>query len=227
MIFPVIRNEPIVQVNDRTRIDVSQTFLSPDEAAITLVEIQPTASDDFCDVTSTQFLDWVFSSSADVVVTVRITTDSTPVTATKSISVLSAAEDLLFSGDSDIITHEAEIYRFLRDGRSTFTDIHRVAQELILKDLEKRGITNSDGTKITKEDIYDIEEVKEWSKFLTLSLIFKSASNEVNDFFETKAGMYEKKAEMAANRYTIQLDQDQDDKVDSMPDLVSGRLVRR
>jgi len=39
MIFIRANTEEKVQVDDKTRIDAEQTFLSPDEAAITLVEI--------------------------------------------------------------------------------------------------------------------------------------------------------------------------------------------
>jgi hypothetical protein len=227
VIFPQIRTEKIVQVNDRTRINCIESFVSPDEADITLVEIQPITGGDFIDVTSTLYLDWVYTAAENVTATVRITTDSTPVTATKTFTIISVADDLLFSDDEDILTHESDIYRFLRLGRSSFIDMHRLAQELILEDLAKRNITNWDGTKIEKTNIFDLDEVKEWSKFLTLSLIFKSTENEVNDFFMIKSNDYKKQAEMAANRATIKLDKDVDGVVDSSPDLVSGRLIRR
>jgi hypothetical protein len=227
MIFIQAKNEEKVQVDDKTRIDATGTFISPDEAEITLVEIEPEAAAGFIDVTSTSYLDWSYATSGIKVATIRVTTDGAANTKEFSITVVSVVGDRLFSTDKDIVSHEGDIYRFLRPGRSSFIDMHRLAQELILEDLAKRNITNWDGTKIQKTDIFDLDEVKEWSKFLTLSLIFKSTENEVNDFFMIKSNDYKKQAEMAANRATIKLDKDVDGVVDSSPDLVSGRLIRR
>ena len=98
---------------------------------------------------------------------------------------------------------------------------------MILDDLDQRGIVDSSGNKLTAADIYDLEEVKEWSKYLTLSLIYKSVQGEVDDIYGIKSKGYMDMADRQRQRATIRLDLNQDGTVDSRPDLMSGRLVRR
>lgn len=227
MIFIQIKNENIVQIDDKTRIDVEGTFISPDEAAITLIEIEPEASAGYVDVTSTKLLDWAYSTAGTKVVTVRVTTDGSPVTKTASISVLSVADDKLFSTDKDIISHEVDIYRFLRPGRSTFLDFHRIAQRMILDDLDQRGLTDNQGNKLTKADIFDVQEVAEWSRYLTLYLIFVSVQSEVDDVYATKAQGYKEMAARNASRAFLRLDLDGDGIEDRRQDLITTMRMRR
>lgn len=226
-IFIQTTSEDKVQVDDKTRIDATKTFISPDEAAITLVEIEPEASAGYVTVTSTKYLDWAYATAGTKTATVRVTTDGSPTTKTVSIVVVSASDDKLFSDDKDIVSHEVDIYRFLRPGRSSFLDFHRVAQKMILDDLDQRGLTDSTGNKLTAADIFDLEEVSEWSKYLTLSLIFKSVQGEVDDIYGIKSKSYMDMADRQRTRATLRLDTNQDGTIDSRPDLMSGRLVRR
>lgn len=227
MIFIQPKSEDTVQVGDKTRIDIDETFISPDEAEITLMEIEPEASAGFYNVTSSKVLDWAYQIDGVKTATVRVTTDGSPTTKTITINVVSEANDLLFSNDKDIVSHEVDIFRYLRPGRSSFLDFHRVAQKMILDDLDQRGLTDNQGNKLTAADIYDLEEVSEWSKYLTLNLIFTSVQSELDDVFATKAENYMNMADRQRQRATIRLDLNQDGSVDSRPDLMSGRLVRR
>ena len=226
MIFIPIETEKVVQVDDKTRIDATAIYITPDEAAITLVEIEPEDSSGFITVTDNK-LDWSYATEGEKVVSVRVTTDSTPVTKTALITVLSAEDDKLFSNDKQIISHEVDIYRFLRPGKATFLDFHRLAQKKILDDLDQRGLTDSSGNKLTKSDIFDVEEVSEWSKYIALSLIFKSVQSEIDDVYAEKSKEARVEAEKQATRASIRLDLNDDGTVDSTPDLWSGRLVRR
>lgn len=227
MIFIQAKAEEKVQVDDMTRIDATRTFLSPDEAAITLVEIEPEASAGYVAVTSDKYLDWAYATAGEKTATVRVTTDGAPTTKEITLTVVSEADDRLFSNDKDIISHEADIYRFLREGRASFLDFHRVAQKMILDDLDQRGLVDSNGNKLTALDIFDLEEVKEWSRYLALSLIFKSVQGEVDDVYSIKAQSYMNMADKQRTRTTVRLDTNQDGSVDSRPDFFSGRLVRR
>ena len=227
MIFPIIQVEYKVQVDDMTRIDATRTFITPDEAAITLVEIQPEAGEGFIDVTDEKYLDWSYDSEGTKVATVRVTTDGSPVTKAVNIVVVTTANDALFSNDSDIVTHEPEIYRFLRPGRASFLDFHRKAQERIIDSLRQRNIKNADGTAIAAANINNVEDVKQWSKYLTLSMIFESVQNAVEDLFAVKARDYMNMASKASERATIELDHNGDDVTDYNPDLKVSRLVRR
>lgn len=227
MIFPVISTESKVQVDDMTRIDATRSFISAGEAAISLVEIEPEAASGFINVTSDKYLDWAYSSEGTKTVSIRITTDGSPVTKTATLVVVTSAADLLFSNDQDIVTHEPEIFRFLRPGRASFLDFHRKAQERILDNLKQRNILNWDGTKIEASNIFDRDEVKQWSKYLTISMIYESVQNEVEDLFAIKARDYMNLASKASDRATIALDKNIDGAVDSSPDLKVSRLVRR
>lgn len=227
MIFPVVSTESKVQIDDMTRIDATRSFISADEAAITLVEIEPEASSGYIDVTSSKYLDWAYATAGDKVVSVRITTDGSPTTKTATVTVVTAAADLLFTSDQDIITHEPEVFRFLRPGRASFLDFHRKAQEKILDSLRQRNITNYDGTKITAGNIHDQDDVKQWSKYLTISMIYESVQNEVEDIFAIKARDYMSLAKRASERATLELDKDEDGTADSNLDLKVIRMVRR
>lgn len=227
MIFIQGSLEKVIQLGDKTRLDFSATFLSPDEAEISEVTITPESSGSAVDVTSDKYLDWAYLTEGEKTVTVSVTTDGVATTKDFTILALTESEDKLFSNDQDIISHEVDIYRFLRPGRSSFLDFHRVAQKMILDDLDQKGLTDNQGNKLTKEDIYDIEEVKEWSKYLSLSLIYRSVQSEVGDVYDEKAQMYKNMAASNSKRATIRLDLNHDDTVDSRPDLWTGRLVRR
>lgn len=227
MIFIQVKNESIVQVDDKTRIDVEGIFISPDEAAITLIEIEPEASVGYVDVTTTKYLDWAYATAGTKVVSVRVTTDGSPVTKTASISVLSVADDKLFSTDKDIVSHEVDIYRFLRPGRSTFLDFHRIAQRMILDDLDQRGLTDNQGNRLTKTDIFDVQEVAEWSRYLTLYLIFVSVQSEVDDVYATKAQGYKEMAARNASRAFLRLDLNGDGVEDRRQDLITTMRMRR
>jgi len=41
MIFGVLELEKVIQIDDRTRLDASKSYTTPDEGDITLIEIQP------------------------------------------------------------------------------------------------------------------------------------------------------------------------------------------
>ena len=146
MIFPVLELESVVQVNDRTRLNAGKTYISPDEAAITLIEIQPAASEAFIDVTSNRYLDWQYSTDGTAAVVVRVTTGSSgPTTFTKDLSVLSVADDKLFSADSELLPYEPNILDYVREGRNSFLDIHRASQDRILKWLDENRYWNKQG----------------------------------------------------------------------------------
>lgn len=227
MIFIQSNFEKVVQIGDKTRIDVSKTFISPDESAITAITIEPESGADIIDITADQYLDWAYLTAGEKTATISVTTDGVPTTKDITITAIGQSDEKLFSDDKDIISHEVDIYRFLRPGRSSFLDFHRIAQKMILDDLDQRGIVDSNGNKLVAADIYDVEEVKEWSKYLALHLIFKSVQSEVDDIYGIKSKSYVDMADRQRTRATLRLDTNQDGSVDSRPDLMSGRLVRR
>lgn len=219
MIFPVLELEQKLQVDDKTRLDARKSFTSPDEAAITLVEIEPAAGSGFVDVTSSRYLDWQYSTDGVAVVTVRITTDGSPVTSSKNLTVLSVADDKLFSSDSELLPYEPDILNYVRAGRNSFLDVHRASQQRILKILEENGFFLSDDTRITLDEILDIEEFRDWSKFMTLRLVFEGLSNATDDIFHQKALRYSNLEAEARDRARIKVDLDGDGNAEAEEDI--------
>lgn len=218
-IFPVIETETIVQVGDKTRIWANKTFITQDQSAITDVEIEPEAGAGFISVFNADakkwYLDWIYSgASRSVTVSVRVTA-TTDVTSTKSISVLSFADDYLFSSDGDLIAKEANILKWVPDGRSSFLNVHRQAQTQIIQWLDEAGYRSEDGTKIGKTQLVDKTEVSAWSRDLTLQLIFQSISNQVDDIFLRKAQFYKSEAENRRDRTVIKYDFNKDSTLDA------------
>ena len=217
-IFGILELEPVVQVDDKTRLKADKSFVSKDEAAISLIEIEPEAGDGFIDITGSSsrdwYLDWSYSgTSRSVTASLRITTDGAPVTFTKDIQVNTAADDKLFSTDSDLISKENDILKWVQDGRSSFLNVHRQSRDLVLTYLDESGKTDIDGNRLTADSILDVEEVREWAAALTLKLIFKSISNEVGDIFSEKARLYESQEKIHRNRTYLRYDYDNDGEV--------------
>lgn len=218
--FPVLKMESTVQENDKTRLDGSKSFTSTPDAAITLMEIEPSSGSGFLDITSNQYLDWQYSTEATETVSLRITTAAGgPTTVTQDIKVVSAATDKLFSNDQDLVLHEPDILQWVRKGRHSFLDVHRRAQDRIIAKLAELKFTDTNGDRLTKDAIIDIDEVRQWSTFLTLQLIFEGISNATDDIFSEKAKHYRQLKENALNMGLIRLDTDGDGSIDGSEKL--------
>ena len=214
-IFGILELEPVVQVSDKTRLKADKSFVSKDEAAITLIEVEPESGSGFIDITGSSsrdwYLDWAYSGISRVVtVSLRITTDGAPVTETATLQVNTAADDKLFSTDADLINKENDILKWVQDGRSSFLNVHRQARDLVLTYLDESGKVDVDGNRLTADSIVDVEEVREWAAALTLKLIFKSISNEVGDIFSEKARLYESQEKIHRNRTFLRFDYNND-----------------
>lgn len=214
-IFPNLELEAIVQVNDRTRLDATKSYASKDVGAFTSVEIEPFSGNGFILVTGTKsadwYTDWEYPSAGTKTVTVRI---NGSVTFTKTISVVTESADALFANDQDLMVEEPDILKYVKKGRNTFKDIHREAQSQIVKFFDDKGLIFSDGTKITKEAVFDKSEVREWAKYLALHLIYFQMSNATDDVFAKKADFYKGKMLLAQQANLIRLDLNKDGVVD-------------
>lgn len=217
-IFGVLEVESTVQINDKTRLSATKSFVSKGSTAISLVEIEPEAGVGFSTVTGTSakdwFLDWSYSGvSRAVVVSLRITAGTT-VTVSKTIAVVTAADDGLFSGDQDLVAYEPDILRWVPDGKASFLNVHREAQGKIVDWLNESGVETTAGAALTKDNLVNVAEVKAWSRDLTLSLIFNGVSNAVDDVFSQKAKHYKAQAEDRRDRAKLRLDLDDDGDAD-------------
>ncbi len=136
------------------------------------------------------------------------------VTSTKRIEVISELADRLFSTDGLLKSHEFEISRYVPTGKSSFKYVHREAQRMILAWLDKEGYVDTERNKFTKDAIIDLTEVKDWSAFMTLKLIFESISNQTDDIFHEKAKRYKDMEDEFRRRAVLRLDIDGDGDAD-------------
>lgn len=233
-LFPKLLSESVVQVDDKTRLDASQSFVDKSEAALTSVEIEPEAAAGFVSVFDTNsknwFLDYQYATDGAKVVTVRVDNGSGPVTATFTVTVVSAADDKLFSGDQDLfgIIEQKEILRLLEDGKSSFLNYHRKAQEEILDEIDAVGIHNNNGTKITKDQLVVSNDIKQWSIYSTLKHIYDDRSSSVGDKFDMRAQKYKSRADFYKERsiYRIDLNDDSSVTLGESVSVRSSRMVR-
>jgi hypothetical protein len=226
-IFAVLQSEGVVQVGDKTRLDARQSFVSP-YAAVTKVEIKPDADTDYITVsTSDDSSTWylVYSAAASVTATVRVTSTTTN-TGTAALTVVTSATDALFSDDSDLLPLEPSLHELLPEGRSTYLNVHREAQTKIMDAIYRAGIRDEDDDRLTKAAVIDVLEVQEWSKYLTLQLIFEGLSNAVGDVFQLKAEKYRQLVATAANAATIVLDLDGDGDAETPDERVSMTEIK-
>ncbi len=231
-IFPFIEVGDIEQVNDKIRISGIKSFVSKDEADVTEIEIEPEASAGFISVFNSNsknwFLDWEYATDGTKVISIRVTTDGAPITKTESIELLTEDDDKLFSVDDDLQVHETDILGFVPVGRNTFKYAHREAQTQIIEDIYRIGITDIFGDKLTKAAFIDVDEVKEWSRFLTLQMIYSDISNAVGDIFAFKRDQYKGWALESRHKAIMKLDLNGDATLDSTEsvDITWRRLVR-
>lgn len=233
MIFCALETEAVVQVGDRTRLSALKSYASKDGPAITKVEIEPEAGNGFINVTGSSykywFTDWEYATAGTKVVTLKINGDTTPVTKTYQLLVLTEADDMLFATDADLTQDEPDILKYVKLGRNSYKDIHREVQRQIVDLLNRKGYRTTDGAAITKSAVKDLTQVREMAKYLALQMIYNGQSNTVNDIFGLKAAEYQSKYELASQRQMIGLDLNLDGTVDygEGKNLYSARLVRR
>lgn len=230
MIFPVLKSPLIVQVGDMIRFDASQTVTNGADT-ITKLEIK-IGENAFIDITNADYkqLDWVFAAAGEFVATLRVNEDDENLK-TQTVTVITAAQDKLFSSDADILSIETELSRMMPIGYSSFNHKHREAQVKIIEELNTRGIRDKDGEEITKDNIAITRELKQWSKYFALHLIYFDMTVQIDSIFERKAAKYlseAKTASMARQFVTIDGDGTGPDDAEKEPlAFSSARLVRR
>lgn len=141
----------------------------------------------------------------------------------------SVSGDRLFCSDSDLIAHEPDIMKWVPDGRSSYKNVYRRAQKLIIAWLDEKGYVKQNNQKYDKNDIIDIEEVRQWATFMSLRLIFQGMSNSIDDVFDRKSILYSEDEEAARARVILRIDTNDDGIADITEGLniSSGSLFRR
>ncbi len=246
-IFGVLECENVAQVADKTRLAADKSFVTKGNDPILKALICPEWVDDdseFIDVTGTSsrdwFLDWVYTGITRSVtaklklVTVIADPDAVPAidevseTFSKTIQVNSVVDDALFSSDTDLTALEPDILKWVPEGRSSWLNIHRAAQEKIIDWLNKSGVEDKDGLPLTKAAVLSVNEVKFWSRDWALAMIYKGIQNQVGDVFSEKAKFYFAEADKGSHRAKLRLDLnlDGDQKTYESVNMTSRDLVR-
>tara|TARA_R110000787_G_scaffold90544_1_gene191072 strand:- start:767 stop:1498 length:732 start_codon:yes stop_codon:yes gene_type:complete len=243
MIFPSLTLETIIQLEDKTRLDASLSFISGGGAeTITDVLIQPETSETFITVFNTDnerwFLDWAYATEGEKTVIVKVITDVDLVGRTRSYTVdaISKEDDGLFSDDADLYPYEPNIISDVPNGKNSYLYAHRKAQDKIIAYLDEQRIWHDDGSRYTKQElaliaVTDSEILKQfnmWSTFETLLIIFESNQVSTNDVFQEKKSEYEAQRNSARSRSALRLDANKDGAIDPQPyDIRSLRMIRR
>lgn len=230
-VFPILEVEPIVQTGDKTRLNGLKSFIAPSNLSFDLIRIRPTATAQFITVTDSGYLDWVYSASGVATATLYVQSNCPFASGEvdKDITVYVESQDHLFSTDQDLRLHEPEILKWVVDGRSSFLDMHRRAQTLIMKWLDKEGYVDTSGNPFTKTAIIDVEEVKQWSTFLVLKLVFEGLSNATDDIFHEKSKRYAGKMSEYRKKALLRIDIDGDGVAENTEGITPayGFLARR
>ncbi len=143
--------------------------------------------------------------------------------------------NIVYSDDQDLKSEVPEILRHIYSGETTYILRHQAARDDIIQDIRNSGKYKQNATdglvyQVDVWDILDIEEVKQWSKYLALSKIYYNIFTEENDAYHLRAKYFENKAKDAAKLYYATLDLD-DDGIKDIDERLgtnfsSGRLVR-
>lgn len=230
--FPILESENIIQQQDKIRLSAAKSFASKGEEDIVSVEIEPDTGVGYTDVTGSSssdwYLDWAYLTPGDKTPTVKITGATLDESVSSTITCLTPAEDKLFSDDNDLVRHEFDILKWLPDGKSSYKYIHRASQDRILAYLDEKGYSDVYGDKFTKAAVIDVTEFTQWSKFMSLRLIFESLSNATDDIFHEKAKRYEAFEVEARNKVLHRMDTDGSGTVEPYEGLyMSGTVLRR
>jgi hypothetical protein len=232
MIFLSCIRESLVQVNDKTRIDVSKSFVSG--SGITGISIKPDAAGAFISVYNINqekwFLDWAYSTGGTKTITVQATDGVSTVSQNFEIEVALEIDDNLYSSDEQIFAIESELKRYIPHGRNSFKNIHRESQSRILNYLDRKRIWSSNGEPYTKHQININGELSKWSLYETMFIIYSDLFVSVGDKFAEKINQYKELRNAERDRASVRIDKDNSGTFDGsseIQDLKSFRMIRR
>jgi len=232
MIFLSCIRESLVQVNDKTRIDVSKSFVSG--SGITAISIKPEASGAFIPVFNSNqakwYLDWAYATSGTKVISVQATDGVSTVSQNFEIQVITEQDDKLYSTDEQIFAIESELKRYIPDGKNSFKNIHREAQSRILNYLDRKKIWASNGEPYTKAQVNLNGELSKWSLYESMFIIYSDLFVSVGDKFAEKINQYKDLRNSERDRASIRIDKDNSGTFDGgeeIQDLKSFRMIRR
>lgn len=141
--------------------------------------------------------------------------------------------NIVFSDDQDLKRELYEYTKYLPSGASSHILTHEAARDEIIQTLNIMGkekyLSATDIYKdITAFDLLDISEVKLASTYLVLAKIFMNVSDEVDDAYLQKSGIYRKKFNDIIQNMRLKVDVDDDglDDENDRQDNFFGRIIR-
>lgn len=211
-IFGVLKSDDKIFSGDKIRFDASESFLAPALVFATVShEISVDAGVTWFDISKNKIVDWIFTTAGTKTISLRVsTTQPASQVFTKDITVIDLTTANLFSNDSDLYEYETDIDQYLPKKWSSWNLVHLAAQKHIIDWLDEKRIFAFNGTKYSASDLLDKAEVRQFSIFKTLELIFASNSNIVGDIFSIKRDKYRELANEKAARAQITLDFNKD-----------------
>lgn len=130
--------------------------------------------------------------------------------------------NLVFSNDNDLKEEYPSIMEMLPENEPTFIKFHVASRKDILSYFRAQGklIKVNDknyatSKKLDQFDLLDYEELRDASKFLTLSKILYWVSDSVDDKWHQKALKYEQKYGDKINLVNLSIDSNDDGKADN------------
>lgn len=209
--FGIIKVDEKVFTGDKLRIDVSESFITPDETFATIShEVSTDGGATWYNVTAKKYVDWIFTTAGVKTISLRITTSSGNDVFTKTSEVLNITTQKLFSKDHDLYAYETDIDQYLPKKWSSWNMVHLNAQKYIMDWLDEKRIFKASGAKYVVADLHDLDQVRQFSIFKTLEFIFESNVKVVDDYFSTKRDHYRQMATEKASKSQIALDYNND-----------------
>lgn len=205
--FGIIKLDEKVFTGDKLRIDVSASFLSPDETFATVShEVSVDGGVSWYNITAKKYVDWLFSTSGAKTISLRLTTTLGNTIFTANTTVLNLTTQKLFSKDNDLYAYETDIDSYLPKRWSSWNLIHLEAQKYIMDWLDEKQIFKEDGSKYIVDDLHDLDQVRQASIFKTLELIFESNIKVDDDLFTQKRNHYRGLVNEKLSRSQLSLD---------------------
>jgi hypothetical protein len=143
--------------------------------------------------------------------------------------------NILFSDDQDLNGVYPGVTNYRDSSELSFVLRHENSRNLIIQEIRNRGLRKEPMGKFGYEnydawDFLAIEEVRQWSIYLTMANIFSSLQSKEDGLYKQKTEEYLELAEMFKAAFYITLDRDDDgikDASESAADISPRRLVRR
>jgi hypothetical protein len=134
----------------------------------------------------------------------------------------------LFSNDQDLAGKRSDILNYVEKGRNSFIKWHFRAQEEIIEEFREDGRIDIYRDPIDLDALLVPDDLKKYSTFKVMRMIFEDLSNAEDDIFERISKDFSAK-EMRANRQLFvraDLDQDGTARKGEGMNIRTGRIIR-